>query len=420
MEISVLIYVLLIIAFAKMMGEIVTRFNQPSIVGELLAGIVLGPFLLGEIIPQLQSMYTDTFIQGLADLGMLLLMLYVGMEFSPKQLMASSTVGVAIAAVGLVLPFILGFVAGVYFGLEGVALIFVSIALSVTALPVTIRILKDMEVVNTSTAGKIISAALITDISLLFAMGIILGEGEISGPQPTESIFFLAMGYILFFAIAIIVGKFFIPHLDKILGWMRTGEAAFAIAIGIAILFAVIADFVHLPSFIGAFIAGMILRETGTRLRVWTRVEDILSGITLGFMAPIFFVLIGFTVDFGAVFTNSSIILLFITLLSIAIFGKFVGSYIPAKLSGLSTNESMAISSMMMGKGAMELVFAKLALQQGIIKEDLFSILVLMAFISTALAPILFKHYFNKAACKGEICKGGETDKAVEESGSRL
>ncbi|HUW43185.1 MAG TPA: cation:proton antiporter [Thermoplasmata archaeon] len=420
MDISILIYVLLIIAFAKMMGEIVTRFNQPSIVGELLAGIVLGPFLLGEIIPQLQDMYTDTFIQGLADLGMLLLMLYVGMEFSPKKLLASSVVGVAIAAVGVILPFSFGFVAGIYFGLEGVTLIFVSLAMSVTALPITIRILKDMEVVNTGTAGKIISAALITDLSLLFAMGLVLGEEEISGTQSTDSFFFLAMGYILFFAIAIIVGKFFIPHLDKILTWMRTGEAAFAMAIGIAILFAVIADLVHLPSFVGAFIAGMILRETGTRLRVWTRVEDILSGITLGFMAPIFFVLIGFTVDFQAVFGNISTLMLFISLLSIAIVGKFIGSFIPAKLSGISTNESMAIASMMIANGAMELVFANLALQQGIIGEDLFSVLVLMAFVSTILAPILFKHYFNKAACKGEIYKDGETDTAIEESGSKL
>ena len=179
-----------------------------------------------------------------------------------------------------------------------------------------------------------------------------------------------------------------------------------------------IADFVHLPSFIGAFIAGMILRETGTRLRVWTRVEDILSGITLGFMAPIFFVLIGFTVDFEKIFANSSIILLFFTLLSVAIFGKLIGSYIPARLGGMSKNESMAIASMMMGKGAMELVFAKLAYQQGIIGQDLFSVLVLMAFISTVLAPILFRHYFNKAACKGEICRDDEINKEIQKPGS--
>lgn len=415
MEITVLVFVLLIIAFAKTLGEIVTRFNQPQIVGELLAGIILGPFLLGEVIPQLHAMYTDSFIQGLGDLGVLLLMLYVGMEFSPRQLMASSWAGVSIAGLSMVLPFVLGFIAGLLFGYGGVTVIFVAIAASVTALPVTIRILKDMEVIQTKTAGKIISAALITDISLLFAMGIILGGDGAAGSRPSVNLFYLAMGYIFFFLMAIVVSRYLVPQLYRALRWMRTGEAAFAIAIGIAILFAVIADVVGLPSFIGAFIAGMILRETGTGLKVWTRVEDILSGVTLGFLAPVFFVLIGFTVDFQIVFGNVTVLSFFLVILAVAITAKIIGSVIPAKLGGMSTNEAMAIGSMMMGKGAMELVFARLALEQGVIGPDLFSALVLMAFISTALAPIMFKHYFNKAACAGEIsCDPDDVKDKVE------
>lgn len=307
MDISVLVYVLLIIAFAKMFGEILSRFNQPQVVGELLAGIVLGPFLLGEIFPSLQLMYSTgtsqgSFISDLADLGVLLLMLYVGMEFSPKHLVASSWLGAGIATFGMIIPMSLGFVAGVIFGIQGITLIFLAIAVSVTALPVTIRILKDMEVIQTVTAGRIISAALITDISLLFAMGIILGGKGAAPVQSPERIFYLAIGYILFFILAILVSRFIVPQIYKLLKWMRTGEAAFAVALGVAILFAIIADLVGLPSFIGAFVAGMILKETGTGLKVWARVEDILSGVTLGFLAPIFFVLIGFSVDFGTVF----------------------------------------------------------------------------------------------------------------------
>lgn len=122
MDISVLIYVLLIIAFAKMFGEILARFNQPTIVGELLAGIVLGPFLLGQIFPSLQLMYSTgtsqgSFISDLADLGVLLLMLYIGMEFSPKRLMTASWVGVGIAAFGMIVPMALGFIVGILFGI---------------------------------------------------------------------------------------------------------------------------------------------------------------------------------------------------------------------------------------------------------------------------------------------------------------
>jgi len=211
---------------------------------------------------------------------------------------------------------------------------------------------------------------------------------------------------VLFFTIAILVGRYLIPHLFKILKWMRSGEAAFGIAVAIAIAFAVFADMVKLPEFIGAFAAGMMMREAGTTLKVWHRVEAILSGITMDFLAPIFFVLIGFSVDFGAVFLGGpSVMLLFGAVLTVAIVGKLVGSYVPAKLSGLSKRESMAIASMMMSKGAMELVFAKLALEQGLIDSALFSVLVLMAFISTFLAPIMFRHYFNQASTRGDICE---------------
>lgn len=414
MDISVLVYVLLIIAFAKMFGELFSRFNQPAIVGELLAGIILGPFVLGEIFESLNSMYTDEFIQGLADLGVLLLMLYVGLEFSPKRLLASSWLGAAIAFSAMLLPIALGFLVGAAFGYEGVTLIFLALALGVTALPVAIRILKDMEVLHCETSGRIISAALITDISIIFAMGFILGGNAMD--QPMDRLLLLIGGYAVFFAMAVIVSKFVVGELYRLLRWMQTGEAAFAVAIGIAILFAVVADAVGLPNFIGAFIAGLILRETGKGLRVWARVEDILSGITIGFLVPIFFVSIGFAVDFAAFFEGGLVVVaLFVIILAVVIGGKLIGTLIPAKLGHLSTDESLAIGAMLMGNGAMEAVFARLAFEQGIIGTELFSILILMAFVTTSLAPIMFKRYFNCAVRAGKIERSDkEFDKQLE------
>ena len=398
MDLHILVYVLLIIAFAKAFGELVTRVNQPPIVGELLAGIVLGPFILGELFSGMGDMYDDEFVSNLGDLGMLFLMLYIGLEFSPKLIRASSWLGAAIAAVGIIIPLLLGAFAGALFDLSGLTLAFVAVAVSVTALPVTIRVLKDMEVLKTKTSGTIISAALVTDVALLFVLGIILGSAQ--GETTTGSVFYLTISFIGFFALALIVSRLVVPHIYKVLLWMRTGEAAFAVAVGIAIAFAVLAEWAGLPGVIGAFIAGLMLRETGTGLKVWTRVEEILSGVTLGFLAPIFFVVIGFSVDFIMIAEHLP---LFGLLTTVAVVGKIAGSYIPARLGGLSNNESMAIGSMMMGKGAMELVFARLALEQGLIDESLFSVLVLMAFVSTILAPILFKTFFNRAVKAGEI-----------------
>ncbi len=398
MDLTILVYVLLIIAFAKAFGEIVTRIHQPPIVGELLAGIVLGPFLLGEIVTGLGDMYEEPFVKNLGDLGMLFLMLYIGLEFSPKLVRAYSLIGGAIAALGIAVPLLLGLGVGIVFELEGATLAFTAVAMSVTALPVTIRVLKDMEVIKTRTSGIIVSAAIMTDIALLFALGIILGAG--SDASPAERALYLAGSFVIFFALALLVSRLVVPHIYQLLKWMRTGEAAFAIAVGIAITFAILAEWAGLPGVIGAFIAGLMLRETGTGLKVWTRVEEILSGVTLGFLAPIFFVIIGFSVDFGSVAGHLP---LFGAITVVAVVGKMAGSYLPARFGGLSRNESMAVGSMMMGKGAMELVFARLALDQGLIGDDMFSALVLMAFLSTILAPIMFKSFFNRAVYAGEI-----------------
>ncbi|OGS43711.1 MAG: hypothetical protein A3K76_04680 [Euryarchaeota archaeon RBG_13_57_23] len=417
MELIVLVYVLLMIAFAKGFGEVVTRINQPPIVGELLAGIVLGPFILGFVFKDLDRMYSDTFIRDLGDLGMLFLMLYVGLEFSPKLIKASSILGGLIAASGLVLPLVLGLLVGVLFELEGLTLAFVAVAISVTALPVTIRVLKDMEVLKSRTSATIISAALITDVLLLFTLGVILGSAE--GSRTTERVLYLSVSFAFFFALAMLFGRVVVPRIYRLLKWMRTGEAAFAIAVVIAILFAVLAEWSGLPGVIGAFIAGMLLREAGTGLRVWARVEDILSGVTIGFLAPIFFVFIGFTVDFSLIMDHLPF---FGVVTAVAILGKLAGSYLPARMSGLGNNESMAIGSMMMGKGAIELVFARLAVESGLIPPDqlyLFSVLVLMAFISTILAPVMFRTFYNRGVTSGEIPPGtSEASDVAEQADS--
>ncbi len=398
MDLAVLVFVLLIIAFAKAFGEAVSRVGQPPIIGELLAGIVLGPFLLGAVFGDLKSMYDSKFISDLADLGMLFLMLYVGLEFSAKLMRASSWRGTLIAAAGVAFPMILGVIVGLYFHIGGPTLAFLAVAISVTALPVTIRVLQDLEVMHTRTAGVIVSAAIVSDVVLLLALGIIMGTGR-GGGDLIQTVY-LGGSFLAFFVAALLFGRYVSPHVYKVLWRMRTGEAAFALAVGFAIAFAVLAEWAGLPGVIGAFIAGLLLRETGMQLKVWAHVEDILSGLTTGFLAPIFFVLIGFTVKFDQVVDYLP---LFAGVLLVAVVGKVGGSYIAARMSGLRANESLAIGSMMMGKGAMELVFARLAFEQGLIDEYLFSLLVLMAFVSTMLAPIFFKAFYNKAVAAREI-----------------
>jgi Kef-type K+ transport system membrane component KefB len=418
MDIMILVYVLLILAVAKFLGEVVSRFNLPAIVGELMAGVLLGPFLLGEVVPGLSPMYdTGTsagmFISDLADFGMLFLMLYAGLEFTVGTLKANARVSWSVAATSVSVTVAFGLVVGSLFDYAGRPLIFMALVMGVTALPVTIRVLKDLEVMKTMTGNTIVGAALVADGAMLLALGIVLSSGD-GSPSPLQ-VAFLSIEFLSFFAIAFLVGRYVVPVVYSLLKRMRTGEAAFAIAMGFAIGFAILAVWVGLPAVIGAFVAGLLLRETGSGLKVWARVQDILSGVTIGFLAPIFFAQMGFLVQFDKVVTALPLLgaLVFVVMVS-----KIGGSYVPARTWHLGKNESLAIGSMMMAQGAMDLVFAKLGLNEGLIEQELFSVLVVMIFVSTLIAPVLFRFFFNKAVVAGEIppsAKAVEAHRSVSE-----
>jgi Kef-type K+ transport system membrane component KefB len=167
-------------------------------------------------------MYTDEFIRNLGELGILFFMLYVGMETSPRLLRTTSKYGILVAAGGIFVPLLLGSLLGVFFDLGGLTLVFVALAVSVTALPVTIRILTDLEVLKTKTSGVIISAALITDVILLFALGVVLGTAEQG--ESAETAIYLSLSIAAFFALALLIGKFVVPRLYKLLRWMQAGR----------------------------------------------------------------------------------------------------------------------------------------------------------------------------------------------------
>ena len=417
MDILILVYVLLILAVAKFLGEVASRFNMPAIAGELLAGILLGPFLVGELVPWLSDMYdtgTDAgkFISDLAEFGMLFLMLYAGLEFTMGALKANARVSWSIAATSVAVTVAFGLVVGSLFDYGGRPLIFLALVMGVTALPVTVRVLKDLEVLNTKIGNTVVGAALVADGTMLLALGILLSGDD--GTLSVWEILFLTIEFLSFFAVAFLVGRYVVPRVYALLKRMRTGEAAFAIAMGFAIAFAILAVWVGLPAVIGAFVAGLLLRETGAGLKVWARVQDILSGVTIGFLAPVFFAQMGFLVQFDEV---AMAIPLLITLVLVVMLCKIGASYVPARTWHLGKNESLAIGSMMMAQGAMDLVFAKLGLDEGLIDEELFSVLVVMIFASTLLAPVLFRFFYNRAILTGEISPSSQrVDATISEN----
>ena len=381
MELSIFNLLLVLLA-AWLSGQLFNKLGYPSVLGELMAGIILGPPLLG-------------LLQGcealaiLAEVGVLLMMLYIGMEIDPKELSKASLGGLLAALGGFIVPFTLGYWAVTYFGGTGIAGVFVGMAMGVTSLATKSRILVDLKILDTRIAHVMMAGALIADtLSLIIFAGIM--SFAAAGSLDLLGILIIALEVILYFVVAWFLGLKVFPPFYK---WLKKKELTgrtfnITLVLLIALLFAELAHVAGLHGILGAFIAGLFLREAIAEKKLSHELTGLVKDVSLGFLAPIFFVTAGFQVSFD-VFQSDLVLLL--TVIVLATVGKIVGTalfYIP---SGNGWREGITIGSGMNGRGAVEIVIAGIGLQAGIIDQQIFSILVFMAIITTATVPIFLK-----------------------------
>ncbi len=381
MEFSILNLLLVLLA-AWLGGHAAARIGYPSVLGELLAGIVLGPPLLGILVG------SDA-LNVLAELGVLIMMLYIGMEIDPKELGKASKGGILAALGGFIVPFGLGYWVVTSTGGTQIAGVFVGMAMGVTSLATKSRILVDLKILDTRIAHVMMAGALVADtLSLIIFAGII--SFATAGSLDLAGISIIAVKVILFFGISWFLGLKVFPNLYK---WLQkiglTGRTFNAtLVLLIALAFAELAHLAELHGILGAFIAGLVLREAIAEKKLSFELTGLVKDVSLGFLAPIFFVTAGFQVSFGVFQTDLYLLLSTIILATV---GKIVGTalfYIPG---GNSWREGITIGAGMNGRGAVEIVIAGIGLNAGIITQEIFSILVFMAILTTATVPVLLK-----------------------------
>jgi Kef-type K+ transport system membrane component KefB len=270
------------------------------------------------------------------------------------------------------------------------------VVLSITAVPALTRVLDELGQLDTRLGNVIINAAVIDDILGLFLLAMLTPMISGGGLPSAGELGLLAAKVFGFFAAAIVTGQFLMPHIGRLSRKSRYVEIEFSIALIVALIFGVGAEYAGMHFIIGALVAGLFLQENtfGEHARA---LENKMSGVTLGFLAPIFFVSIGLNVDLSAL----SIAPLFvIVLIAVAIAGKLLGCGILARLSGFSLRESMAIGFGMNGRGAVEIIVATIALNSGTFSKPeptpalvsaLFSSIVIMAVVTTVIVPLGMK-----------------------------
>lgn len=368
---------LLVLAVAYLSGRLSSKLGFPSVLGELIAGIILGPPLLGwlDSVPALAI---------LAEMGILLMMLYIGMEIDPKELKKASTGGFLAAIGGFITPFIACYFLVIAFGGTSMAGAFVGMAAGVTSLATKSRILTDLNLLDTRIAHVMLVGALIADTLSLLVFAALLGVAQ-SGTLEAGALGLSTLKAVLFFLGAVAVGRYALPWVGKYISKASRGPS-FAVVVIITLAYAEAAHLAGMHGILGAFLAGLFLRDSVLGMSLKKEVMGLVKDASLRFLAPIFFVTAGFAVTLDVV-TEQPVLLILVIL--VATLAKIVGTtlfYLPTKHGW---REGVVLGAAMNGRGAVEIIIAQIGLSYGIISAEIFSILVLMAIATTATVPVL-------------------------------
>ncbi|MCK5774389.1 MAG: cation:proton antiporter [Thermoplasmata archaeon] len=401
------VYLLLLLIAAIFFGKIADRLKQPTIVGNIIGGIVFGPVLvalfkvsgisiLGETAINLHPEKVEEEIAFLMELSIIMLMFASGLETRIKDFIASFNTGIITAGLGVIVPFGLGFLVSYLYFDDIVVALYIGAALSITAVALSVTTLIQMDAIQTRFGMTIINAAIVDDIIGIILLSIILSisrTGELPGILDVGGTILLAVTFVA-------VALFLMPRvLKRMWSYFREARVAEKIPLTVlmAALFAVIAHVMGLHLMIGAFLGGMAIRGSLSK-----RTKESIERWSFGFFGPLFFAWVGFSITF-----SGAVVSVFMPIILIMAFvGKLFGSGLGAKISGLSWPESTLVGVGMNGKAAVELILAAVALKAGIIDRDLYSAVVLMAAILALTTPVLLKTLHRKFQNKGWIGDG--------------
>lgn len=389
---------LLLIVLARFLGEIMERLGQPAMIGEILAGVIVGPSVLNIV-------NVSNELKVISDLGVFLLIFMAGLEIDVEEIRRTMKgKNTWIAILGFLIPVIMGLGIGIGFRLETMLIIFLGLCIAITALPVSIRILMDLGKLNSDIGQKIISAAIFNDVVSLLVLGIIL---DFKNHTQSYSELFISTGLILLqflcFAAIMLVTYMLIKRtsgrilsinsrLDKFIKSLKMKESLFAVAMVFVLIFASISELLGLHFVVGAFFGAILLDKTIFGKEQFERLRQNTSAITMGFLAPVFFAYIG--IEFNIMSITS--ISLLLVVVAASFISKILGGYLGGKIAGMNDLESVTLGMGLNARGIMELIIANIALKNGFIDVSFFSVLVIMGIITTIFSPILLKKYFNK------------------------
>lgn len=392
---SLLSSLLVLIVAARLLGRLFARYKQPEMIGEILAGIVLGPALLNLIAP-------NAALSGVTELAIFLIILNAGLEIRFADILdAMRGRGLLLAVLSFLIPFIGGSAVAAAYHQDVMRMIFLGLCISITALPVAVKLLEGLGILHTKVAKYALATAVVNDVAALFILGIVLNIPQSLNLSDAAGAVGLATLKLSALALVVLSMNWLLTWLDKrdisihavpeTLIRVFGPEALFGIVIVFVLVFGTISEALGFHFVIGAFFGALFLDK---RHFLASRYEDLrgtLGSITNGFLAPIFFAYLGleFHPEAFSEFGFPAVVIV------VSILTKLFAGWLGGRIVGLANREAIGLGCVLNGRGVMELVVAGIAYQKGFIGPTMFSTLVLMGILTTFLTPILFKQAYR-------------------------
>ncbi len=427
-DILVLVFqIAVLLLAARAFGEVATRLGQPSVVGEILAGIILGPSLLSGAIPLFgEWIIPQTEVQGyllevISLMGAMFLLLITGLETDIQLIKRHAKTAISVSYGGITVTFITGFFLGQYlpeFLLADpderlVFSLFVATAMSISAIPVIAKVLMDMNLMRRDIGQTIIAAGMSDDTTGWILLSVVAGIA--AGDAVTTGTVLQTIGSVLAFLIlSFTVGRWLVLKLliyvqDEVI----SRDRLLSLIIVMAFLWGAITQALNLEAILGAFVMGILF---GMMRRVPEQVFQKLESIALGIFAPIFFAVAGLKVNIVNLF-DPTLIVITIIVIAIATLGKVAGTYFGARVIGKKDHwTSLSFGAGLNARGAMEIIIATIGLRLGILSQDMFSIIVVMAIATSLMAPFALRFVLKRVTIGEEEKKRLEKEELEAKS----
>ena len=377
---------------AKLMAELFHRIKLPIVLGELLAGIIVGPFALGAL-PLVDGeplVVLDETVRHIGEIAAVVILFIAGLEITPREFLRGGAAAFTVGSLGVVVPFFVGYYAFTAFGIEALQSILIATALTATSIAISIQVLTELGKMQSKEARLILGAAIVDDILAVAVLSVVVTMVQTGNTEPAIfDIILLIMQVLGTFAAILIVSVLLIPrvlHTERL--WKSKGSlegivtAAFFAAAGVA-------AFIGLSPIVGAFAIGMAVAST----RIINQVHEYVDKLQIIF-GPLFFAIIGAQVDLRGV--NIDVLFLAGIIIAIAVVTKLIGTGLPSLLFLKNKARSMRVGIGMVSRGEVGLIVAGVGVSSGALTNDIYTAVIIMVAATTIITPIWLKIAYKK------------------------